>query len=64
MTITYIIGSYSASRVPRNKLELHVNLAKEILVLGLEPRTRGFVNGAMELWKELKEQARCNGEYL
>jgi hypothetical protein len=34
---TYIESSDSASRVARDKLELDIKLAKEILILGLEP---------------------------
>ena len=44
----YVVGSDSASRVTRHKLELHVNLPKQILLLGLETRSRGFVKGEGE----------------
>jgi hypothetical protein len=40
---TYIVGSNSASRISRDKLELHINLSKEKLIVGLESRARGFV---------------------
>lgn len=36
MQVTHIVGSDSASRIPRDKLDLHVNFSKEILMLGLE----------------------------
>ena len=39
----YIVGSDSTSRVSRYKLQLHINLPKQILILGLEARARGFV---------------------
>ena len=39
----YIVGSDSASRVSRHKLQLHINLPKQILIIGLEARARGFV---------------------
>lgn len=45
---TYIIGGDSACRISGYKLELHINLAKEILVFGLKPRARGFVKGKSE----------------
>ena len=41
----YIVGSDSASRVSRHKLQLHINLPKQILILGLEARARGSVKG-------------------
>jgi hypothetical protein len=40
---TYIIGNNGVSGVSRDKLELHIYLAKEKLILGLESRARGFV---------------------
>ena len=45
---TYIVGSDSSSRVSRNKFELHINLPKQILILGLETRARCFVKGESE----------------
>lgn len=40
---TYVIGGDGAGRVAGNKLDLHVDLAEEILVLGLEAGARGLV---------------------
>lgn len=40
---TYIVSSDGSSRVPCNELELHVDLAKEVLMLRLETRTRNPV---------------------
>ena len=45
---TYIVGCDSASRISRDQFELHINLAKEILILGLETRSRGLVKGKSE----------------
>ena len=44
----YIVGSDSSSRVSGNKFELHINLPKQVLILGLETRARGFVKGESE----------------
>lgn len=41
--MTYIIGRDSASRVTRDKLDLHINLSIEIFIFGLEARARGLV---------------------
>jgi hypothetical protein len=46
---TYIVGSDGASRVSRDKLELHINISEKKLVVGLEARARGFVE-----WKAKK----------
>lgn len=40
---TYIVGSDGASRVSRDKLELHINLSEKKLVVRLKARTRGFI---------------------
>lgn len=40
---TYVVGCDGASGVSRDKLELHVDLAEQILVFGLKSRTGGFV---------------------
>jgi hypothetical protein len=40
---TYIVGSNGASRVSRDKLELHIYLSKKKLVPGLESWARGLV---------------------
>ena len=42
---TYVVGSDSASRAAWDKLDLHVDFAEEVLVLGLEARARGPVKG-------------------
>ena len=44
----YIVGSDSARRVTRHKLQLHVNLPKQIFIPGLEARARGLVKGEGE----------------
>ncbi|RRT45126.1 hypothetical protein B296_00035561 [Ensete ventricosum] len=48
MRRAYIVGSDGAGGVPGNELDLHVDLAEEVLVLGLESRARGPVEGEGE----------------
>lgn len=45
---TYIIGSDSACRVSRYKLDLHINVGKQIFIFGLKPWARGFVKRKSE----------------
>lgn len=45
---TYVVGSDGSSRVARNKLELHINLAKQKLILRLKSRARGLVKRESE----------------
>ncbi len=40
---TYVVGSDGPSRIARDKLDLHVNLCVEILILGLEARATDLV---------------------
>jgi len=46
--LTYIIGSDSACRVSKYKLELHINVAKEVFIFGLKAWSRGSVKGKSE----------------
>lgn len=47
-TSTHVIGGDSASRVARNELDLHVDLAEQILILGVKARARGLVERKSE----------------
>lgn len=46
--MTYIVSGDSACGVSGYEFELHINLAEEVFVLGLKPRTRGLVEGKSE----------------
>lgn len=45
---TYVEGSDCSSRIPRNELELHVELPVYVLVFGLEAGARILVQGKRE----------------
>lgn len=45
---TDVVCGDCAGRVSANKLDLHVNTTEQILVLGLNGRTRGLVEGESE----------------
>lgn len=42
---THVVGSDGPSRIARDKLDLHINLGINILIVGLEGRARAFVEG-------------------
>lgn len=43
--VTYIVCSNCACRIPGNKLNLHVDFPKQVLILRSKSRTRGLVQG-------------------
>lgn len=52
---TNVVGSDGSGGVSRDEFELHIDLSKQIIFLGLETRARGSVEGESEKLSVVKD---------